>query len=161
MIFNSIQWLEQIKASCPVAIYDLLQYFSKITADGVVHSLPVGRHPINGDDVFFVVAENTTQPLPIRRPEIHAAYVDIHYIVSGEELIGVSLPGKQYLIEEDRIAQDDVAFFVPHMMDECLVRMQAGQFLIAFPYEIHRPVCAIDEPCKTRKLIGKVHVRCL
>lgn len=158
MIFNSVQFLEQMQGICPAPVHDLLQYFAKITSDGLAYTLPVGKHPVDGKDVFFVVAENMTKPLECCRPEIHAAYLDIHYVVSGEELIGVSLPSTRYVVEEDRIANDDIAFFSPQLQDECFVRLTPGQFLIAFPYEIHRPVCAAHEPVLTRKLIGKVHV---
>lgn len=161
MIFNSVRFLDQMQGACPAAVYELLQYFAKITADGVAYTLPLGKHSVDGEKVFFMVAENMTRPLEDCRPEIHAAYADIHYVLKGEELIGVSLPSTRYLIEEDRIAQDDVAFFSPAMRDECGVRLTASQFLIAFPYEIHRPVCAVNEPVTARKLIGKVHVSLL
>lgn len=157
MIFDSVQFLEPLQGSCPAPVYELLQYFAKITEDGVAYSLPLGKHSVDGDNVFFMAAENTTRPMAECRPEVHAAYLDVHYVLTGEELIGVSLPSKRYLIEEDRLAEDDIAFFSPAMQDECTVRLVPGQFLIAFPYEIHRPVCAVQEPVLTRKLIGKVH----
>lgn len=157
MIFNSVQFLEQMQGSCPAPVYELLQYFAKITADGVAYHLPLGKHTVDGENVFFMAAENMTRAVGDCRPEVHAAYLDVHYVLSGEELIGVSLPSRRYLIEEDRLAEEDIAFFSPAMQDECCVRLRTGQFLIAFPYEIHRPVCAVEEPVLVRKLIGKVH----
>ncbi len=50
--------------------------------------LEPGRVEIDGDQVFAFVQEYTSKPMEQGRWEAHVKYIDIQYIVSGEEQIG-------------------------------------------------------------------------
>ena len=52
--------------------------------------LEPGRHEIMGDEVFANVQELTTVPAGEKNYEAHRRYADIHYVISGTELIGVA-----------------------------------------------------------------------
>ena len=51
-------------------------------------ALPTGRHEIDGDKLYAMVNEYTTEPKEKRRAEAHRKYVDVQCLVQGEEIIG-------------------------------------------------------------------------
>jgi len=36
--------------------------------------------------------------------------------------------------------------------------MEAGSFAVFFPWDIHRPACAINEPASIRKVVVKIRL---
>ena len=57
-------------------------------------ALEPGRHEIDGDEVFANVQELVTVPAGEKNYEAHRRYADIHYVVSGTELICVAPVGE-------------------------------------------------------------------
>ena len=58
-----------------------------------MHALEPGRHDIDGD-ALFVNCMSVTTSLPASKSfEAHHRYLDIHYVIEGEELIGVAPVG--------------------------------------------------------------------
>jgi len=55
-----------------------------------------GKYPLDGENAFFILADETTEPASARRPEIHARYLDVQILLEGEELMGITpgLPGR-------------------------------------------------------------------
>ena len=51
--------------------------------------LAKGKYPIDGDNVFASVTEDSTKNLEKTNWESHRKYIDIQYVINGEELIGV------------------------------------------------------------------------
>ena len=49
-----------------------------------------GRHEVDGEKLFYIVADYTTKPLEQCKLEAHEEYVDIQVIVKGSEQIGYS-----------------------------------------------------------------------
>ena len=58
-----------------------------------------------------LVSAYETQPKGERRPEAHQKYVDIQYVISGEEVIGFGSLAKVSGVLEDCLAKRDVIFF--------------------------------------------------
>lgn len=53
-----------------------------------LNELKVGNYEIDGDKVFAFVQEYTTQAAVDKRWESHEKYIDIQYIIDGEEVMG-------------------------------------------------------------------------
>ena len=86
--------------------------------------------------------------------EAHREYIDIQYIISGEELIGVT----DYKKCETTIPYDkekDIEFLSGEGFYENLLK---GEFMILYPNDSHKPSISIDKksPQKVRKAVVKV-----
>lgn len=116
-----------------------------------------GKYPIEGDDVFVVLASEVTQLASERKSEIHHDYIDIQLILKGKEVFGVSShTGEQYL---GKAFENDLCF-LPQIENESFVTLVEGDFIVFYPGEAHRPLCAYDDtPEPIRKAVVKIHRR--
>ena len=55
-----------------------------------LQSLTVGRHEIDSDNVFALIAEYMTKEKDEVQFEIHKKYVDVQYLISGIELMSIT-----------------------------------------------------------------------
>ena len=120
-------------------------------------SLPTGRQVIDGDNMYALVNEYTTEPKEKRRAEAHRKYVDIQYIAAGAEKIGIAPLMEGYEVVEDKLAEKDAIFYAG-LQDEVDLELKAGMFAVLFPWEVHRPNCAVDQPAPVRKVVMKISV---
>ena len=114
-----------------------------------------GKHLLDGDNAFFILAEETTEPASARRPEIHARYLDVQILLEGEELMGFHPRLAKDKPDEDKLATQDLAFFNQLEGEQFLV-MAPGDFVVFWPDDAHRPLCAVTQPAKIRKVVIKV-----
>ncbi|GEM79825.1 hypothetical protein VSU01S_20700 [Vibrio superstes NBRC 103154] len=119
----------------------------------------LGRHEINDQGVFVMLAEAMTEPRENRQSEIHKEYIDIQIILEGEETIGYSNN-----ITDEALAltvlENDVMFF-EQVEHEQFVHLKAGDFAVFYPNQAHRPLCATNQPQQVRKAIVKIPVSAL
>src|SRR5687768_1995819 len=52
-------------------------------------SLPLGKHEIDGDNLFVILMEYETKDASDCIMENHKKYIDIQYMLRGEELMGI------------------------------------------------------------------------
>ena len=119
------------------------------------HTLPVGKYPLQGDSVFFSVVEGHTRPLAEQRPEFHRQYIDIHIVLTGEEVIGAGVAGLPLELSEPFNAAHDLGF-CQQIASETLIHLQPEELAIVFPLELHRPMCALQTPAPLRKIVVKI-----
>lgn len=117
---------------------------------------PVGRYPVQGDDIFFVVDEYETQPADDGKFEIHHKYLDIQTVVSGTEFIGFA-PLEGLTQVEGYDGDRDIAFYAPppHYSKAVLT---PGLFAIFWPNEPHMPCRMLEAPCAVKKIVVKVRM---
>ena len=120
-------------------------------------ALPTGRQEIDGDKLYVMVNEYTSEPKEKRRAEAHRKYVDVQYIAKGTEIIGYARLKDGYEVLEDKLAEKDVIFY-KNPADESDIILSEGMFGIFFPWDVHRPNCAWGEPGPIRKVILKISV---
>ncbi|HSN65255.1 MAG TPA: YhcH/YjgK/YiaL family protein, partial [Fusibacter sp.] len=75
-----------------------------------LNALPVGKHQIEGEDVFILIQEYETKSIDAASFEAHRKYVDIQLILSGEEWIGYA-PVQSLSSIEPYDDSKDIAFF--------------------------------------------------
>lgn len=152
MIIGHINNLSEL--SCyPAVIQKGLAYLR----DTDLESLPVGTYEIDGQNLFALVQEMTTQPVDERNPEAHDDYVDIQYLVRGREVIGAAILDERAVIKEDKRPEKDmVLFHTP--VNETMIQLEPGSFAIFFPADIHRPGCLSGEACVIKKVVLKIKV---
>lgn len=120
-------------------------------------STPVGRYDIAGTSCFALVQRYETTPASTRKLEAHQKFIDIQYVASGSEIIGISTPtGQKAITEYD--PEKDVRFFEgKHGVSDCA--MQAGELAIFFPEDLHRPGCQLGgQPVAVTKVVIKIPV---
>lgn len=120
-------------------------------------ALAAGRQEIDGDAVYAVVLDYLPEPMDKRRAEVHRKYIDIQYIVSGEELIGQAFLKDNLTPCEDLLADKDALLF-DAVEGESMLHMTAGMYAIFFPWDIHRPGCESVPGTHVRKVVVKVRV---
>ena len=117
--------------------------------------LQEGKNPIRGEDIFCSVHFYDTTGADSRPWEGHRKYIDIHFIIKGEEIIGIS-PIDAMQIKKDYDAQTDFIEFEGAAQQQILLK--EGMFLIAFPEDIHKTALQVvpGKACAVKKGIIKV-----
>lgn len=138
--------LNKIKELCPSA-YD----FIVNKAEGAA----VGKYNlVNG--AYVSVQEYTTKARSEAKYEAHKKFIDIQMILSGKELIAVS-PIEKMTISDEYNEEKDFMLF--HHNDECTdYVLEAGEFLILYPQDVHMPGVCVNEKSPVRKIVVKVPV---
>ncbi|MGX5820989.1 YhcH/YjgK/YiaL family protein [Chitinophaga lutea] len=117
--------------------------------------LEKGRYEIDGQNVVAIVNEYQTVDPAGEKMESHRKYIDVQYVVKGAEQIGIALlngqePSRAYDEESDyMLFSDRPSFFT---------RLQAGDFAIFFPTDLHMPNLADGTPVQVKKVVIKVAV---
>lgn len=132
----------------------------KWIAETDMASLEPGRHDIDGDELYANVMEVTTSLPSSKSFEAHHDYVDIHYVIRGEELIGTAPVGEcpeeqAYTADGDYGLYGDPAD--PARVTWTLLRQ--GELCVTPPADAHKPACTAGEPVSLKKACVKVLVR--
>ena len=113
-----------------------------------------GRYEIEDDNIFAIVNEYETKNVNDCVLEAHRKFIDIQYIYSGVELIGVApLVDQIPTIEYDE--SKDCVFFNE---ETSFVKMTGGIFAVFFPEDLHMPGVKADSVSKVKKVVVKVRI---
>ena len=119
-------------------------------------SLPLGRTDIEGDEVYVLLSEAETRPPEQVQFEAHRRYIDIQFVVRGQESIGVA-PLAGLVTTEPYDPARDIEFFAVPPQSRTLA-LGAGDFAVFTPNDAHRPSLHLDGPHVSRKAVVKVSV---
>ena len=115
--------------------------------------LPEGKIEIQGESLFAVVMKSLGKPKEEARMETHRRYIDIQYIVEGEDLMGwMPLAESRAPLGYDD--KKDVEFYKDRPAYWLNVRQ--GQFAVFFPTDVHAPTANEGQPLT--KIVVKVAV---
>lgn len=116
-------------------------------------SIDVGRHDIDGQNLYAMVQNYNTKPIQGGSWEAHRQYIDLQYLVRGIEKIGYC--------NIHRLSQgvyDASRDYLPLQGQGDYVTLKEGDFTILFPDDAHLPGIALDVPVSVRKLVVKISV---
>jgi len=119
-----------------------------------LETLPKGKYPIDGDNVFASITEDSTKDFQKTRWESHRKYADIQYVIRGRERIGVC-PVSRATVTQAYNAQGDVAHYSAKGKTYLA---HPGAFFIFFPPEAHRPNITTGGNPVDKKIVIKVRV---
>lgn len=125
-----------------------------------LNNLPVGRYPIEGDDIFALIQEMPTRPVDQLRLEAHRRYIDVQILLNGREAYGFTPPNPDVQPSDDRLTTQDIAFY-PDQPCEGFLTLTANEFIVFFPGEFHRPCCEVDGSEAIRKAVIKIDAKLL
>jgi YhcH/YjgK/YiaL family protein len=118
--------------------------------------LELKRYDIDGDNLYAPVSEYLTKNEEDARYEAHQKYIDVQYVVSGKELIGVApISNKKDILEPYDVIKD-IEYFTVSQGENRLAL--PDRFFIFFPEDAHRPGLKDGENSPVRKVVVKVKI---
>ena len=148
MIYDKLDNLETY-----AAISERLTKGLQLLWERNLSALEPGRYEVDGDDLYFMVQSYQTKEQN-DTPEAHEKYIDIQYMLSGEELIGV---GALSEMTEMVTANPEKDFWLWHgPLSE--IKLGNGSFAVFFPQDAHAPGIAAGAPAPIRKVCVKVRI---
>jgi len=150
MIVSDLDHIDHQIASTP----GLQKAFAFLRADNI-HGLPDGRVEIDGERVFALVQRYETMITEAPRFECHRKYIDVQFIVSGEEVIGWA-PLSRMTITEAYDADKDICFGTVAMGKWTRAYLQEGQLAVLWPEDGHAPKLAGKASSPVMKIVVKV-----
>ena len=125
----------------------------KFLADTDFTKIPLGKYELDGDNIYYMVQKYDTDP-DKTVSEAHKKYIDIQYIVKGEEVIAVAPIQAEKTIVDAKEEKD-----VWHY--ECETQpliLKDGDFMVLYPSDLHLPGKAVNVPKEVLKVVVKVKV---
>ncbi|MFW2488910.1 YhcH/YjgK/YiaL family protein [Clostridium chromiireducens] len=116
--------------------------------------LAVGKYEIEGEKIFAMIQEYTTEREEQKNWESHEKYIDIQLIVDGQEVMGFA-PVSCLEIKEDFRMDKDLIFY-NETTNGANIKFKSGDYAIFFPEDGHKPGCALNECSKVKKVVVKV-----
>ena len=154
MISGEAANLEKYANQLPDTIYQCLRQMVQMNlaekADGI--------YEVNG---FRLSLESpVTEPEEQRKLEGHKQFIDIAFLVQGEEYMGIQ--PVCYVEKNIESHPDRDLYFFKGRKGETRVHLTPGSFVICFPEDLHRPLCSGPEgPVQVKKAVVKVPVDAL
>lgn len=121
-------------------------------------SPPLGRTDIKGDQMYVTIMEFDAKSSEDHLAERHESYIDLQYLIEGEETIGYSSLSSDVKTAKPYDSEQDYALYTP-AEDEILLHLKPGMFAVFFPNDIHRP--GMGQSGKIKKAVVKIHVSLL
>lgn len=113
-----------------------------------------GKYEIDGENVFALISDYKTKPESEGKLEAHRKYIDVQYVIEGEELMGYSPLGNQEILEPYK-EENDIIFFKG---EKSFTKVSSGMFAIFFPEDVHMPGISSENISEVKKLVIKVRV---
>ncbi len=112
-----------------------------------------GKYEIDGKNLFINVNSYNTKD--DADWECHSEYIDIQFIKTGEEKIGIC-ERKDCVQKTVYDSDKDIEFLTGNVGE--YYRMEPYDFMIIYPEEIHKPGIKVEENIYVKKAILKVAV---
>ena len=131
MIIGNIHHLQPwLPAALREAIEQVIAQVSEAT--------PLGKHDIDGDNLFYLISEDTTEPQAARRAEYHARYLDIQIVLRGSEGMTFSTLARGCLPDGTAFIRDSVRHFTPSASSPPLCAPSPGRQRRTAVYALRR-----------------------
>ena len=112
-----------------------------------------GTYPLSNDGKIIVKASNQ-KSVDTARTEAHRKFIDVQYVIEGEEYVGWASTDTLTLDGEFN-TEKDVGFYTGAVQ---YIRIPAGYCYIVFPEDAHAPDIYMDTPSAERKMVVKLKV---
>jgi YhcH/YjgK/YiaL family protein len=115
-------------------------------------NLQPGKYEIDGENIFALVSEYETKLESEGKLEVHRKYIDVQYVIEGEELMGYAPLYTQEILEPYK-EENDIIFYKG---EKTYTKVSAGMFAIFFPTDVHMPGICVGKKSAVKKLVIKV-----
>jgi YhcH/YjgK/YiaL family protein len=120
------------------------------------HEPDLGRIEIRGNEIYVSIMALEAKSLEEQVAEKHETYIDVHYLIEGEETIGWSPMQEGIEAIKPYEAEADYALYPPSSQ-EVLLTLKPGMFAVFFPHDVHRPGMG-QSGKQIKKAVIKIHV---
>ena len=155
MIFGHIED-KQLYPLLPKAIQVAIDFLTQTD----LQALSLGRHEIDGANMFANVMAFETGNAKDKQAEVHKQYIDVQCLISGEEKIEFSLSNKNNAIATEYDSDNDF-YLVSELQQSSELILNPGMFVLFYPEQPHKPGCFIDRCQPLKKIVIKVHKKLL
>ncbi|MBX2971164.1 MAG: YhcH/YjgK/YiaL family protein [Cyclobacteriaceae bacterium] len=146
---DKIQFAKQYQLN--KALWDKAFAFLKETD---LQTLTNGRHVIDGDIVFGLVSEGPTKDYDKTAFESHKHYIDLQFVISGEENMGIASL-TDVTLDKPYNERSDIMFYTG---EGKIYTVPQNSFLIFFPSDAHRPNITPGGNKMVKKIVIKIRV---
>ncbi|WP_367300048.1 YhcH/YjgK/YiaL family protein [Hafnia alvei] len=149
---NHLELLPYLSAQLKQAIQHVMANFNADSA--------LGKFDVDGENQFVMIFNDSTSPAEERRQELHGKYLDIQIVLAGQEkMVFSNLAAPQGSAEW--LEGKDIAFLSlgQQGLEEKSFIMNAGDFVVFYPGELHKPMCAVGENAPVKKAVVKILVK--
>ena len=147
MIFDSIQNKNNYK-SFPL-LYQALTYLENVTES----NMPEPGTVLVKNQLFCNPVSFTSKPEAECIYDSHKKYIDLHYIVSGEEVIATS-DVTALSVTQAYDTEKDIQFL--EGKEDGRYCLHPGQFMVCFPSDAHKVAIATENPEDIKKIVFKI-----
>src|ERR1700744_700021 len=119
-------------------------------------SLAPGKYPIVGDDVFATVSDDPLKEMSQSNWEDHHNYIDLHYVIEGEEKIGGTPFTNMASVVTPFDDTKDIGYY--KFEGGNYYTATPSNFFLFFPTDAHRPHLKLDGYTKAKKVVIKIKV---
>jgi len=109
-----------------------------------------GRHDID-DDMYLLLSDYETRNIAECKTEAHRKYIDVQFIIKGQELVGYASLGNQSTITD----YDEKNDYILYNGDLSFINFHEGMFAIFYPDDLHMPGVG-DNNSPIRKAVLKI-----
>jgi len=111
-----------------------------------------GSYEIDGRNLYMNIEEYTTRISD--NIEAHRKYIDIQYMIKGEENMGVTTLDN-LVVTQEYSEEKDVEFYKGNAP---ITLVKENEFIIFYPTDAHLPCQVADEPKPVKKVILKIKI---
>lgn len=124
--------------------------------DNDLTKLELKRFDLDGDNLFVTVSEYSSKDPETAMYEAHKKYIDIQYVVSGNELIGIAPLASQDSILQEYNDTKDIEYL--SCKKGVMVQATPAKFFIFFPEDAHMPGLKEGTNSPVRKAVVKIRI---
>ena len=117
--------------------------------------LPLGKQELEGEHLFVSVAEYYGKQKPVALYESHKKYIDIQYVIKGEEIMGLTTLDK-VTVREPYSDEKDISFYDFDGGD--YLKATPENFFLFFPEDAHRPSITTGDSVLIKKIVVKIKI---
>jgi biofilm protein TabA len=112
---------------------------------------PIESHAIDGKNLYANFSSGKGKTKHDARLEAHRQYIDIQYLIEGDEEIGWKELDHCMEVQNPYKEEKDVMFYAD--APETWLKLVPGQFAVFFPEDVHAPMVSEGN---VRKVVVKV-----
>lgn len=146
---DKVQFAQQYHANKDV--WDKAFAFLKETD---LTALTNGRHEIDGTNAFALVSEGPTKDYDKTAFESHKNYIDLQFVISGEEKMGKA-PIASVKLDKEYNEKNDIMFYTG---DGEIYLVPQNTFMLFFPSDAYRPSITPGGNKVVKKVVIKIQV---
>jgi YhcH/YjgK/YiaL family protein len=124
--------------------------------DNDLKKIELKRYDLDGDNLYVTISEYTTKNLEETKYEVHKKYIDIQYIITGSEYIGIAPLASLNTVVQPYDAKKDIEYLTVKKGE--IVQATPAKFFIFFPEDAHMPSLKAGTNAPVRKAVVKIRI---